>query len=112
MGLDSPLRMASTPATKVVASAPIPGRRTPSRPSAGAIVLPFPVAIARPPDALFSVRAKCGSYHTRVADAAAPDLGRRGGDAPGAREEGERGRRQLDVVARTDEAAFNQVVVQ
>ncbi len=37
MGLASPRRAASTPATKVVATAPKPGRRTPSLPLAGRI---------------------------------------------------------------------------
>ena len=35
MGLAKPLRMASTPATNVVATAPIPGIMTPSLPFAG-----------------------------------------------------------------------------
>ena len=43
MGLARPLRMASTPATKVVATAPIPGIMTPSLPFAGSMVpLSFP----------------------------------------------------------------------
>src|SRR5438046_1890884 len=35
MGFERPLRMASTPAMKVVATAPIPGQRIPSLPEAG-----------------------------------------------------------------------------
>jgi hypothetical protein len=37
MGLEIPLRTASTPATNVVATAPIPGIMIPSFPFAGAI---------------------------------------------------------------------------
>ena len=37
IGLLSPVRIASTPATKVVATAPMPGSSTPSFPVAGAI---------------------------------------------------------------------------
>jgi hypothetical protein len=39
MGLAIPLRMASTPATNVVATAPIPTIITPSLPRAGAILV-------------------------------------------------------------------------
>ena len=38
MGLARPLRMASTPATNVVATAPMPGIMTPSLPLAGSMV--------------------------------------------------------------------------
>src|SRR5262245_32937729 len=112
MGRERPLRMASTPAMKVVATAPIPGRSTPSRPSAGAIALPFPVAISRPPDARDPVRTKCESYHTPATTTKSADLGLRGGDAPRAQEERECRRREFVVVARTEESAFDEVVME
>src|SRR3954454_9331154 len=42
MGFEMPRRMASTPAMKVVATAPMPGRRIPSLPVAGRISAVFP----------------------------------------------------------------------
>jgi hypothetical protein len=42
IGFDVPLRMASTPAMNVVATAPIPGVRIPSFPLAGRISMGFP----------------------------------------------------------------------
>src|SRR6476619_6463303 len=41
IGLDSPLRIAKTPAIVVVLTAPRPTRSTPSRPLAGSIEIPF-----------------------------------------------------------------------
>src|SRR5262245_41455899 len=41
IGLERPLRMAKTPAIVVVLTAPRPTRRMPSRPSDGAIEMPF-----------------------------------------------------------------------
>jgi hypothetical protein len=40
IGTPKPLLTISTPAMQVVATAPIPGKRTPSLPDGGAIVLP------------------------------------------------------------------------
>jgi hypothetical protein len=45
MGLDSPRRMLSTPAMKVVATAPRPGVKTPRRPVAGRTVERDPVEL-------------------------------------------------------------------
>src|SRR6185295_236935 len=45
IGLACPRRMASTPATKVVATAPIPGRRTPSFPLAGLMSAAFVIGL-------------------------------------------------------------------
>jgi hypothetical protein len=42
IGFECPLRIASTPATKVVATAPIPGIMMPNLPLAGAILSPEP----------------------------------------------------------------------
>ncbi len=47
MGLEIPFRMASTPAMKVVATAPIPGTRTPSLPVAGRMSIGLPVDFVR-----------------------------------------------------------------
>ena len=41
IGLACPRRIASTPAMNVVATAPMPGSRTPSLPLAGRISVPF-----------------------------------------------------------------------
>ncbi len=50
MGLASPRLIDSTPAMNVVATAPMPGRRTPSLPVAGAMSRPLPaVVMMKPP---------------------------------------------------------------
>src|SRR6476646_2811976 len=55
MGLDSPRRMLSTPAMKVVATAPRPGVRTPRRPVAGRAVEREPVELFPCPKNLLEV---------------------------------------------------------
>jgi len=61
MGRDKPLRIASTPAMKVVATAPIPGKSTPSLPWAGAMGRPFAfVMIEVLPAAVRTETAKAG----------------------------------------------------
>ena len=47
MGFEIPFRIASTPAMKVVATAPIPGVRMPSLPVAGRMSIGLPVAFVR-----------------------------------------------------------------
>ena len=50
IGCAMPLRTASTPATNVVATAPMPGIITPSLPFAGSIACPAPLRAALAPD--------------------------------------------------------------
>src|SRR5262245_11523447 len=140
-GLLRPLRIASTPATNVVATAPMPGSSTPSFPLAGRISRPFPLAIfERPPlwkvlthllETRMLPRTSYGAARTTDASGARLKRAepRRGGrarrsapqarsktgvscsNAPSLAEELERGARQLAIVPRSDEAALADVVV-
>src|SRR5438874_10481796 len=116
MGRESPLRMASTPAMKVVATAPIPGSRTPSLPSAGGIgralselfmtSSPGGSRGRRPKAAMLSQRLRASRRRSRGA------LRADGGKPAGAGEEVQGGRGQLLVVARANEPPLLQVVVE
>src|SRR6266568_467718 len=112
MGRDRPLRIASTPAMKVVATAPIPGKRTPSLPWAGAMGRAFALvmieASLRPPAAKRQTR----ESSTPRGRGQRCRRGSGGRDAPGAGEEGEGGRGQLAVVPRSHEAPLPHVVVE
>src|SRR5258706_7991680 len=111
-GRERPVRMASTPAMKVVATAPIPGRSTPSFPSAGLIGRPFSVVVTDvPPGGPRRRDPKKRCYHTRGRRAGRR---RRSGTRKTARigEKDERGRGQLAVVARPHEPPLPQVVVE
>ncbi len=66
MGWAIPLRTASTPATNVVATAPMPGIITPSLPLAGSIVYPAPL-LSRP-DNFTSTKAFFSSFTLRAGD--------------------------------------------
>ena len=117
---DSPLRIASTPATNVVATAPMPGSSTPSFPLAGRISRPFPLS---PSDVLAPPRQASISSPPKSSHASTdePTLGASGGpaasalglrrDAAGLAQELERGGGQLAIVARSHEAALADVVV-
>ena len=65
MGLAMPLRIASTPATKVVATAPMPGIMTPSLPLAGSMV---PVAVFEAD--FFTLLVRAASFISRLARSA------------------------------------------
>src|SRR4051812_8536731 len=115
-GRESPVRIASTPAMNVVATAPIPGRRMPSLPSAGAIVRPrsLPVLMRGSPAACFNRPRKNRCYHSERGGPRARSVqGARAVHEPaGAAEEVQGGRGQLAVVAGSDEALLPHVVVE
>src|SRR5512134_1461546 len=110
IGFASPRRIASTPAMKVVATAPMPGSSTPSFPLAGAIGRPLVAFdINSPPLRLLRVlpnrdpitRVGTRASHARADQTASP---LRLVVQPAAlAQECERGVGQLVVVARTDE---------
>src|SRR5262249_11678058 len=117
IGREISLRIASTPAMKVVATAPIPGSRTPSLPLAGAISRPLPVVAIRcssrrespPPRKTGSLAHRGGGART---PAPAASGARRGRNSSVLVQELERGGRELAVVARPQEAALGDVVVE
>src|SRR5712691_1192347 len=135
IGRESPWRIASTPAMKVVATAPMPGSRMPSFPSAGGIdrallelfmtELPGGSRGRRPKAAMLSQPApprrlaRRGTSTTAEGSGGSPPLESRARDSlPSERkssvagEEVEGGRGQLLVVARSDEPPLLHVVVE
>src|SRR6266496_5748876 len=112
MGRERPWRIASTPAMKVVATAPIPGRRTPSLPWAGAMGRAFALVMIEASLRPSATKRQKRESSTPRGGGQRCDRGSGGRDAPGAGEEGESGRGQLAVVARSHEALLSHMVVE
>src|SRR5438552_14829903 len=114
MGRERPLRMASTPAMNVVATAPMPGSSTPSFPSAGAIGRPpsLLVLMGRSPPQADVIRLPKKGDATTIGERAPPGSAQGGLYASGAGEELQGGRGQLAVMARPHEALLAEMVVE
>src|SRR5438552_3439673 len=114
MGRERPVRMASTPAMNVVATAPIPGSRMPSFPRAGAISRPFSLVMDVPSRRRLrlAVKRKMLSRRERGPGERRRGSGGGGGQAAGAGQEVQGRGRELAVVAGSHEAPLGQVVVE